>query len=219
MDNDSLFPIVLKGVSKSYASKKGIVEVLTDIHLTIERGETIALIGRSGSGKSTLGRIVAGLEVPSKGTITLGTRKNKKSFRRKVQMIFQDHTAVLNPVMMIGDIIAEGIDIHGMARNAQHRSELVTKLLQDVGLPEGFAKRFPQELSGGQKQRVGIARALAVEPDIIICDEPLSALDLCTQEQILELLQDLKSRRQLTYLFITHDLPAIRGFADRVVSL
>jgi oligopeptide transport system ATP-binding protein len=133
-------------------------------------------------------------------------------------VIFQDHTAVLDPMMAIGDIIGEGIDIHKLAQG-QQRNDLIASLLRDVDLPESFMDRYPHELSGGQKQRVGIARALAVEPDIIVCDEPLSALDMCTQEQILDLLKSLKKKRQLTYLFITHDLDAVRGFADRVIEL
>lgn len=224
MDEPTIFPIILEDIAKSYNSKQGHVVVLKAIHLSIERGETIALVGKSGSGKSTLGRIVACMEAPSSGTILLGnfphrpSRQHKKLIRRKVQMIFQDHSAVLNPMMTIGDIIAEGIDVHELAHGKQ-REALLRSLLIDVGLPEAFIHRYPHELSGGQKQRVGIARALAVEPDCIVCDEILSALDLCTQEQILELLQDLKKRRKLTYIFITHDLDAVRGFADRIISL
>lgn len=224
MSEHTIFPIHLENISKTYSHKKGKLDVLQSFNMTLDRGETVALIGRSGSGKSTLGRILACMEPPSGGTVKLGnfpetlSKEQQKSVRRKIQVIFQSHTTTLNPMMSIADIVGEGIDIYGIAKGSK-RNALIQSLLQDVGLPIECMRRYPHELSGGQKQRVGIARALAVEPECIVCDEPLSALDLCTQEQILELLIGLKKRRQLTYLFITHDIDAVKGFANRKISL
>jgi oligopeptide transport system ATP-binding protein len=198
------------------------VKAVDGLSFSIKRGETLGLVGESGCGKSTTGKAILQLIRPTDGHVSFeGEDLTKLSggklrrFRRKMQMIFQDPYASLNPRMSVGSIIGEPITIHKLA-SGKEKKEKVQNLLTTVGLNPYFANRFPHEFSGGQRQRIGIARALAVEPDFIVCDEPVSALDVSIQAQIINLLQDLQDQFNLTYLFIAHDLSVVRHISDRV---
>ncbi|MDF2680849.1 MAG: transporter ATP-binding protein [Brevibacillus sp.] len=197
------------------------LKAVDGVSFTIQRGETLGLVGESGCGKSTLGRTIIRLyentdgEVLFKGKNVHKLRgKEAGQFNRDVQMIFQDPQASLNPRMTVEDIIAEGLDIHGLSKGM--RRERVAELLSLVGLHKDHAQRFPHEFSGGQRQRIGIARALAVEPEFIIADEPISALDVSIQAQVVNLLEDLQRDRGLTYLFIAHDLSMVKHISNRI---
>lgn len=204
--------------------KKNEVHAVNDISFHIYEGETFGLVGESGSGKSTTGRTVIRLNEPTDGEIffdgkdvtKLKGKQEMAKFRREVQMIFQDPYASLNPRMKVRDIIAEGIDVNGLVKSPEERSEKVDELLRTVGLNPSHVTRYPHEFSGGQRQRIGIARALAVNPRFIICDEPISALDVSIQAQVVNLLQDLQKQQQLTYLFIAHDLSMVKHISDRI---
>lgn len=204
--------------------RKDEVKAVDDITFHIYEGETFGLVGESGSGKSTTGRTIIRLNQPSGGEITfdgkdvmkLKKRDELKEFRREVQMIYQDPYASLNPRMKVRDIIAEGIDINHLAKNEAERNKMVDDLLKTVGLNPNHGTRYPHEFSGGQRQRIGIARALAVNPKFIICDEPISALDVSIQAQVVNLLQDLQKEKNLTYLFIAHDLSMVKHISDRI---
>jgi len=204
--------------------KKQILRAVDDVSFEIYKGETFGLVGESGCGKSTLGRTIIRLYDATGGTVLFdGTDVHSNlsapqshELSRRMQMIFQDPYASLNPRMKIMDIVAEGIDAHGLAKSAQDRAQMVVDLLEIVGLQEEHANRFPHEFSGGQRQRIGIARALAVNPDFIIADEPISALDVSIQAQVVNLLKKLQKQRQLTYLFIAHDLSMVKYISDRV---
>ncbi len=204
--------------------RKDEVKAVDDISFQIYEGETFGLVGESGSGKSTTGRIVIRLNNPTGGEVLFDGQdvmkiKGKKplaDFRREVQMVFQDPYASLNPRMKVRDIIAEGIDINGLAKNEKERNDRVDELLRTVGLNPSHGTRYPHEFSGGQRQRIGIARALAVDPKFIICDEPISALDVSIQAQVVNLLQDLQEEHKLTYLFIAHDLSMVKHISDRI---
>ncbi|WP_420828530.1 ABC transporter ATP-binding protein [Jeotgalibaca caeni] len=202
------------------------VRAVDQLSFKIYRGETLGLVGESGSGKSTTGRTILRLREPDNGeTLYEGfdinhlKPKELKSMRKNMQMIFQDPYASLNPRMKIQDIIGESLDIHGLAKNRKERNARVLELLELVGLDASFAQRFPHEFSGGQRQRIGIARALAVNPEFIVLDEPLSALDASIQAQIVELLEDLQQKLNLTYLFIAHDLTMVKQISDRVAVM
>ena len=216
--------IEVKNVKQYFNVNGGVVKAIDDVTFDIYRGETFGLVGESGSGKSTTGRTIIRLydategEVLFDGTNVHGkkSRAELKKFNRKMQMIFQDPYASLNPRMSVGDIIAEGIDIHGLAKNKEDRMKRVYELLETVGLNREHASRFPHEFSGGQRQRIGIARALAVEPDFIIADEPISALDVSIQAQVVNLLKRLQKEKGLTYLFIAHDLSMVKYISDRI---
>ncbi len=195
---------------------------LEGINLTIEKGQTLGLVGESGSGKSTLGKAICRLLEPTSGEILFNSRNIAtlrgaplRAYRRGLSMIFQDPSDSLDPKMRIAEIIAEPLEIH----HSPHRRERVAELLEQVGLPEEVAQKFPHELSGGMRQRVGIARAIALNPELIICDEPVSALDLSIQSQIINLLLRLQSELGLSYLFITHDLRLVRHFSDTIAVL
>ncbi|GIN85040.1 ABC transporter ATP-binding protein [Heyndrickxia sporothermodurans] len=198
------------------------VKSVDDISFYIRKGETFGLVGESGSGKSTLGKTIVGLQAPSSGNIiydqqnveTLDSKK-KKLVNQEMQIIFQDPHASLNPRMRVGDIIAEGIDAYKLAKGAE-RQDRIYELLEKVGLNPTHAKRYPHEFSGGQRQRIGIARALAVKPKFIVADEPISALDVSIQAQVINLLDDLKKQEGLTYLFIAHDLGMVKHISDRI---
>ncbi|MCI1633541.1 MAG: ATP-binding cassette domain-containing protein [Liquorilactobacillus nagelii] len=200
------------------------VRAVDDISFDIYEGETFGLVGESGSGKTTTGRSIIHLYHPTDGKIIfdgedisqLKSRKDFLKFRRQMQMIFQDPYASLNPRMKIKDIVAEGIDIHHLAKNDKERSEIVENLLETVGLNKDHSSRYPHEFSGGQRQRIGIARALAVKPKFIIADEPISALDVSIQAQVVNLLKDLQKQQGLTYLFIAHDLSMVKYISDRI---
>jgi oligopeptide transport system ATP-binding protein len=202
------------------------VKAVDSVSFTVKRGETLGLVGESGCGKSTTGKAILQLTRPTAGAVEFeGTDLTKigggdlRRFRRKMQMIFQDPYASLNPRMSVGSIVSEPITIHNLVKGGKEKKEKVQNLLQTVGLNPYFANRFPHEFSGGQRQRIGIARALAVEPDFIVCDEPVSALDVSIQAQIINLLQDLQDQFNLTYLFIAHDLSVVRHISDRVAVM
>ncbi|UUX34276.1 ABC transporter ATP-binding protein [Fundicoccus culcitae] len=203
------------------------IKAVDRVSFNVYEGETFGLVGESGSGKSTIGRAIVHLLQPTKGEIFYRgeshlkrlSDKERKTFNKEVQMIFQDPYSSLNPRMKVQDIIGEGIDIHGLAPNKKMRNERVNELLDKVGLNQDHASRYPHEFSGGQRQRIGIARALAVEPRLIVADEPISALDVSIQAQVINLLEKLQVEQQLTYLFIAHDLSMVRYFSDRIAML
>ncbi|MDQ0230606.1 ABC transporter ATP-binding protein [Metabacillus malikii] len=200
------------------------VRAVDNISFDVYKGETLGLVGESGCGKSTTGRTIIRLYDATDGEVLFNgenvhgkkSRKELKQFNRKMQMIFQDPQASLNPRMKVSDIIAEGIDIHGLAKSPKDRMNRVHELLETVGLNKEHANRYPHEFSGGQRQRIGIARALAVEPEFIIADEPISALDVSIQAQVVNLLKKLQQDKGLTYLFIAHDLSMVKYISDRI---
>lgn len=196
------------------------VRAVDDVSLNIFRGETLGLVGESGSGKTTIGRTILRLYEPTAGSIIYAgqdiTHVKMKPFRRKMQYIFQDPYASLNPRMTVGDIIGEPIDIHGLAENKSDRRDRIFDLLTQVGLSCEHGTRYPHEFSGGQRQRIGIARALAVQPEFIVCDEPVSALDVSIQAQIINMLESLQTKMGLTYLFIAHDLAVVKHLSQRI---
>jgi oligopeptide transport system ATP-binding protein len=203
----------------------GWVRAVDDISFNVKRGETLGLVGESGCGKSTTGRAILQLYKPTAGNVTFLDRSlttlsggELRKMRREMQMIFQDPYASLNPRMTVGSIIGEPLEIHGLAKG-RHKQERVQELLRIVGLNPYFANRYPHEFSGGQRQRIGIARALAVQPSFIVCDEPISALDVSIQAQVINLLEELQGQFNLTYLFIAHDLSVVRHISDRVAVM
>lgn len=205
--------------------RRRVLKAVDDVSFDIARGETLALVGESGCGKSTLGKTVMGLYRPTGGRIffegkdmTQFSGKDRREFALNNQMIFQDPFSSLNPRRTVGDIVAEGIDIHGLCRGKE-REARITELLGLVGLNENQARRYPHEFSGGQRQRIGIARALALNPKFIVCDEPISALDVSIQAQIVNLMRRLQRELNLTYLFIAHDLNMVRYISDRIVVM
>ncbi|MGB5058082.1 MAG: ATP-binding cassette domain-containing protein, partial [Candidatus Promineifilaceae bacterium] len=215
------FPI-RRGV---FRKQVGAVQAVDGISFDIYKGETLGLVGESGCGKSTAGRTILQLLPPTDGKVYFGqkeltdlNRGDLRRQRRHMQMIFQDPYASLNPRMQVGSIVGEPLQIHGIG-NAASRKERVQELLSVVGLNPYFVKRYPHEFSGGQRQRIGIARALATNPSFIVADEPISALDVSIQAQVVNLLDDLKSELGLTYLFIAHDLSMVRYISDRVAVM
>ncbi|AND38977.1 MULTISPECIES: ABC transporter ATP-binding protein [Cytobacillus] len=204
--------------------RPNMVKAVDGITFDIYKGETLGLVGESGCGKSTTGRTIIRLYDATDGQVLFEgedvhgkkSAKELKKFNRKMQMIFQDPYASLNPRMTVADIIAEGIDIHGLAKSKKERMERVYELLETVGLNKEHANRYPHEFSGGQRQRIGIARALAVDPDFIIADEPISALDVSIQAQVVNLMKKLQREKGLTYLFIAHDLSMVKYISDRI---
>ena len=207
------------------SSSKQVVKAVDDISFEIFEGETFGLVGESGSGKSTTGRSILRLNDATDGQILFDGKeiptktKDLKDFRKQAQMIFQDPYASLNGRMKVRDIIAEGMDIHGIVKTRAERDAKVNELLKMVGLNPEHANRYPHEFSGGQRQRIGIARALAVNPRFIVCDEPISALDVSIQAQIVNLLKKLQKEQQLTYLFIAHDLSMVKYISDRIAVM
>lgn len=219
-NNDILLEV--SDLKKYFKVGSGVVKAVDGVSFSIKKGETLGLVGESGCGKSTTGRTIIRLYNPTSGKVIFNNEdvssfkgKRLKRFNREMQMIFQDPYASLNPRMTVADIIGEGIDIHKIAKGKE-RLELIYHLLDTVGLNKEHANRFSHEFSGGQRQRIGIARALAVDPKFIICDEPISALDVSIQAQVVNLLQDLQREKELTYLFIAHDLSMVKHISDRI---
>jgi len=209
-----------------FQRKVGEVKAVDGVNFEIRRGETLGLVGESGCGKTTLGRVILMLYRPTAGEVEFEGQEltrmragDIRRMRRRMQMIFQDPYASLNPRMSIGSIIAEPIVIHGLAKSRGERRERVQELMRIVGLNPYYANRYPHEFSGGQRQRIGVARALAVQPSFIVADEPVSALDVSIQAQIINLLEELQDSFDLTYLFIAHDLSVVRHISDRVIVM
>ena len=223
----------VKNLVKRFPVKGGLfareleyVHAVDGVSFEIQPGETLGLVGESGCGKSTTGRCILRLIAPTSGEIwfegkdvTHASKSELRALTRNMQIIFQDPYASLNPRMTVGAIVAEALIIHGLAKNAGERDDRVMQLLQTVGLHPDHVRRFPHEFSGGQRQRIGIARALAVNPKLIICDEPVSALDVSIQAQVINLLEDLQAQLGLTYLFIAHDLSVVEHISQRVAVM
>ncbi|WP_134683228.1 ABC transporter ATP-binding protein [Brevibacillus migulae] len=212
----------VRNLKKFFNIGDNTLKAVNDVSFDIKRGETLGIVGESGCGKSTMGRTILRLYEPTGGDVVFeGKTVNKmnnqelKALRRSMQMIFQDPYASLNPRMTVGDIIGEALDIHGLA-SGEKRKERIQELLSLVSLNPEHMNRFPHEFSGGQRQRIGIARALAVEPKFIVCDEPISALDVSVQAQVVNLLEQLQEKMGLTYMFIAHDLSMVKYISDRV---
>jgi len=208
-----------------FSKKQQVVQAVNGISFKVKRGETLGIVGESGCGKSTAGRSIIRLYEPTAGQIIFEGKDVTKAkgndlmeLRRNMQMIFQDPYASLNPRMTVGDIVAEALDIHRLARG-QERTKRIFELLKIVGLNPEHANRFPHEFSGGQRQRIGIARALAVNPSLIICDEPISALDVSIQAQVVNMLEELQEKLGLTYLFIAHDLSMVKYISHRIAVM
>ncbi|MBP3853939.1 MAG: ABC transporter ATP-binding protein, partial [Erysipelotrichaceae bacterium] len=212
-----------------YGKNKRYVKALDDVSFKIKKGETLGMVGESGCGKTTAGRTLLRLHEPTGGKIiydgeVLFDKDNKIAvdmlpYRKKMQIVFQDPYASLDPRMTVGDIVGEPIDIHGLASSKEDRYNQIISLLERVGLNSEHANRYPHEFSGGQRQRVGIARALAVHPEFIVCDEPISALDVSIQAQVINMFEDLQKEMGLTYLFIAHDLSVVKHISDRIAVM
>ncbi|MEA4914821.1 MAG: ABC transporter ATP-binding protein [Christensenella sp.] len=231
MEQDRVKLLEIENLRKYFQVRTGLlrkdyVQAVQDVSLHIYKGETLGIVGESGCGKTTLGRTILRLYEPTSGKIVYNGETifdsekkiavNMLPFRRKMQLIFQDPSASLDPRMTVGEIVGEALDIHHLASGRTERTARINKLLEDVGLNSEHCNRFPHEFSGGQQQRIGIARALAVEPEFIVCDEPISALDVSIQSQVINMLEDLQKDRGLTYLFIAHDLSVVRHISDRI---
>ena len=208
------FPVASGLFSKKY------VKAVDDVSFFVKKGETLGLVGESGCGKTTTGRSILRLHEPTAGTIKYDgvdiTHVNMLPYRKKMQIVFQDPYASLNPRMTIRDIVGEPIDIHKLAKGKQEREGMIIESLRKVGLNSDHAGRYPHEFSGGQRQRIGIARALAVNPEFIVCDEPVSALDVSIQAQVVNMFEELQEDMGLTYLFIAHDLSVVKHISDRI---
>ncbi|WP_342361860.1 ABC transporter ATP-binding protein [Terrarubrum flagellatum] len=217
--------LAIESLSKTFGKAPKLVRAVNDVTFEVGRGEALGLVGESGSGKSTIGRLALRLIDPTDGSIrfdgedvTATPERRLKSFRSRAQMVFQDPYASLNPRLRVASIVGEALDAHGLARGAARRTR-IGELLELVGLPASHMDRYPHEFSGGQRQRIGIARALAVEPKLIVADEPVSALDVSVQAQVLNLMQDLRRRLGLSMLFISHDLDVVELMCDRIAVL
>ena len=222
--------VEIRGLTKEFAAgsstwsrRKNVVHAVSGVNLDIYEGETLALVGESGCGKSTLGRLILNLIEPTAGTVTFDGKvmqelkqEEMRQLRKEMQLIFQDPYASLNPRWSIRDIVAEPLETHKVYKTAAETPERVKELVKKCGIRPEFINRYPHQFSGGQRQRVGIARALALNPRLIVCDEPVSALDVSIQAQVLNLLADLQTEFKLTYLFISHDLSVVRYLSDRV---
>ncbi len=213
-------------IKKYFKTPKGILHAVDDVSFTIDRGKTLGVVGESGCGKSTTGRVVLRLLEPTEGRILLEGEDIAKlnpsqlrSKRKEMQMIFQDPLASLDPRKTVGQIIEEPLRIHGIIPSARDRQKRVLELMETVGLAQRYYSTYPHELDGGRRQRIGIARALSVNPKFIVCDEPVSALDVSIQAQILNLLEDLQKQMGLTYMFITHDLSVVHHFSDQIAVM
>ena len=216
----------LKDVKTWFKVEAGMLKAVNGVNLTIHKGETLGLVGESGCGKSTLGRTIMRLYEPNDGQVIYkgkdiwNYKKSEiKTYRKEVQMIFQDPYASLDPLNVVYDTLEEGLKIHKMYQGKENREKRILELLGMVGLNKEHAYRFPHEFSGGQRQRVGIARALSVEPELIVCDEPISALDVSIQAQVVNLLKELQKKLGVAYLFITHDLSMVKYISDRIAVM
>ncbi|WNS75897.1 ATP-binding cassette domain-containing protein [Bacillus sp. DTU_2020_1000418_1_SI_GHA_SEK_038] len=222
MTNEALLEV--KHLKKHFSLGKGqILKAVDDVSFYIKKGETFGIVGESGCGKSTAGRTIIGLYDRTEGEVIFDGKnvhemneKERFAFHRKMQMIFQDPYASLNPRSTVKEIISEPMEVHGVYPDKKERLERVYQLLEDVGLNRDHANRYPHEFSGGQRQRIGIARALSLDPDFIIADEPISALDVSVQAQVVNLLKNLQKKKGLTYLFIAHDLSMVKHISDRI---
>jgi len=208
------------------AGHNKVLKAVDDVSFTINKGETLGLVGESGCGKTTVGRTLMRIYEPDGGKIIYGgkdistlSKKESKEMTRKMQMIFQDPYASLNPFYTVGEVVAEGLELHRMYPNKKERQERVYELLEKVGLHRDYANRFPHEFSGGQRQRVGIARALALDPEFLVCDEPISALDVSIQAQVINMMIKFQKELGLTYLFIAHDLAMVRHISDKTAVM
>ena len=224
--------LTARGLHKTYRQRSGrfgfgtaLVQALDDVSVSVQPGKTLAVVGESGSGKSTLARCLLQLQPLDAGEVVFEGRNlaelsgsELRAARRHLQMVFQDPFASLNPRMRVGDIVGEGLLVHGLG-NAAERRERVAKILRRVGLAAADMEKYPHEFSGGQRQRIGIARALVLEPRLVVCDEPVSALDVSIQAQILLLLKELQQEMGLSYLFISHDLRVVRHMADEIAVM
>ena len=229
MENRSEHPLVeVRNLKEYFPITTGflrttMLKAVDDVSFTIGRAETLGLVGESGCGKTTVGRTLLHLYKPTGGEVFFDGKKVAKDtlreFRRRAQMVFQDPYSSLNPRMTVGDIVAEPIDVHGLCKNKHERSERVHDLLQTVGISGEQASRYAHEFSGGQRQRIGIARALASNPEFIVCDEPVSALDVSIQAQVINMLEDLQERFHLSYLFIAHDLSVVKHISQRIAVM
>ena len=216
----------VKNLKKYFATPKGLLHAVENVSFDAERNHTVGIVGESGCGKSTLGRTIIGLLDPTEGEVWFdgkvisGIRgREKAELCKKMQIIFQDPFSSLDPRMNIRDLIAEPMDINGLCRNRKERDAKVEELMDTVGLAQRFINSYPHELDGGRRQRIGIARTLALNPKFIVCDEPVSALDVSIQAQILNLLQDLQETKGLTYLFITHNLSVVKHISDEIIVM
>lgn len=216
----------VKNLKKHFKTPKGMLHAVDDVSFTIERGRTLGIVGESGCGKSTTGRTILRLTEPTSGEVIFkgenvlaADASRLRTLRKSMQMIFQDPFASLNPRKTISQIIAEPICIHKLANSKKEVDEKVLKLMEVVGLAERLVNTYPHELDGGRRQRIGIARALALEPDFIVCDEPVSALDVSIQAQILNLMKIIQKQMGLTYIFITHDLSVVNHFSDDIAVM
>jgi peptide/nickel transport system ATP-binding protein/oligopeptide transport system ATP-binding protein len=232
MKNESQILLETKNLKKYFSGKKSllnmhpaVVKAVDDINLTIRKGETLGLVGESGCGKSTLGRTILRLTPMTSGQVIYNgediSAYNKKQMwemRRKMQIIFQDPYSSLNPRMTVYDLVSAPLEVYGIG-TPEERNEMVISILKDVGLDEQYLNRFPHEFSGGQRQRIGIARALILDPEFVVCDEAVSALDVSVRAQVLNLMQKMQKKRNLTYLFISHDLSVVRHVSDRIAVM
>jgi oligopeptide transport system ATP-binding protein len=226
---DPQYLVQVRGLKEYFPISTGFAQVtmlkaVDDVSFDIKKGETLGLVGESGCGKTTVGRTMLHLYKPTAGEIWFGGKKIEKGpvmteFRKKAQLVFQDPYSSLNPRMTVGDIVAEPIDVHKLCANKKERSERIQELLAMVGLSSEQATRYAHEFSGGQRQRIGIARALASKPEFIVCDEPVSALDVSIQAQVLNMLEDLQRQLGLSYLFIAHDLSVVKHISDRIAVM
>lgn len=222
MDTQALLEV--KSLKKYFnMGKAGVLKAVDDVSFQIFKGETFGVVGESGCGKSTIGRTIIGLYDATDGEVLYNGKnihkmnnKERFAFHKKMQMIFQDPYASLNPRSTVGEIISEPMEVHGLYKDKKKQMERVYELLEDVGLNRDHANRYPHEFSGGQRQRIGIARALALDPEFIIADEPISALDVSVQAQVVNLLRRLQKEKGLTYLFIAHDLSMVKQISDRI---